>query len=53
MVDSIIFKSSIAYNNVNDGIAINNKMPQGINVQTISNIVLCCTFGGKILDPCT
>jgi hypothetical protein len=41
MVDSMIFKSSTAYNNENEGIAISNKIAQGINVQTISKKVLC------------
>jgi hypothetical protein len=37
----MIFKSSTAYNKENEGIAINNKIPQGINVHTISKKVLC------------
>jgi len=41
MVLSIIFKSSTAYSNEKDGIAINNKIPHGINVQIISKVVLC------------
>jgi hypothetical protein len=45
---SIIFKSSTAYNNENDGTAINNKTKHGINVQTISKTVLCCTVVGKV-----
>jgi hypothetical protein len=36
-----MFKSSTAYNNEKDGTAINNKTAQGINVQIISNVVLC------------
>jgi hypothetical protein len=37
----MIVKSSIAYNNENEGIAINNKITQGKSVQTISTKVLC------------
>jgi len=40
-VPSIIVKSSTAYNNEKEGIAINNKIIQGIKVQIISNLVLC------------
>jgi hypothetical protein len=47
IVDSIIFKSSTAYSNENEGIAINNKIAQGINVQTISKKVLCWIFVGN------
>jgi hypothetical protein len=43
---SIIFKSSTAYNKENEGIAINNNIKQGINVQIISKKVLCCILLG-------
>jgi hypothetical protein len=38
---SMILKSSIAYNNENEGTAINNKTTHGNKVQKISNVVLC------------
>jgi len=41
MVASITFKSSIAYNNEKDGIAITKRIPHGIKVHTISIVVLC------------
>jgi hypothetical protein len=45
-----MFKSSTAYSKENDGIAISNKIPQGINVQTISRKVLCWILvGNKIV----
>jgi hypothetical protein len=48
---SIIVKSSIAYNKENEGIAINNKIKQGIIVQAISKSVLCWILVGKIALP--
>jgi hypothetical protein len=47
IVPSITLKSSIIYNKEKDGIAINNKIKHGINVQIISRTVLCCTLVGN------
>ena len=44
---SIVLKSSTAYNKEKEGIAINNKIKQGVKVQIISKTVLCLHFVGN------
>lgn len=43
--------SSIWYNKVNEGIAIDAKIIQGTRVQTISSFSSCTTFDGNGLSP--